>query len=145
MFTYHCPTTNIHTYRYRYKGVMSVKGMHEKFVFQGVGMLFSGGFTGARWKRHESRESRFVFIGKHLDKDALIDGFIDCKAGDLRFKVGDRVEANVGTFTPGRVVQLWDEGNAYRVELDDKERTNVFAPIDEDVYIREPHARGARV
>lgn len=56
MFTYHCPTTHIHTYRYRYKGVMSVKGMHEKFVFQGVGMLFSGGFTGARWKRHESRE-----------------------------------------------------------------------------------------
>ena len=33
---------------FRYKGVLSVAGMDEKFVFQGVGMLFSGGFINAK-------------------------------------------------------------------------------------------------
>jgi len=33
---------------FRYKGVLSVAGMDEKFVFQGVGMLFSGGFIDAK-------------------------------------------------------------------------------------------------
>ena len=30
---------------FRYKGVLAVKGMEHKFVFQGVHMLFSGGFN----------------------------------------------------------------------------------------------------
>ena len=30
---------------YRYKGVISVKGMDKRFVFQGVHMLFGGDFT----------------------------------------------------------------------------------------------------
>ena len=35
----------------------------NKFVFQGVGMLFSGGFVDAVWAPGEKRENRFVFIG----------------------------------------------------------------------------------
>ena len=67
------------------------------------------------WKPGENRECRFVFIGKHLDKEALIAGFTACKeTGELRFKVGDMVEANVGKrkFVLGRVIKQWDDGNA---------------------------------
>lgn len=123
---------------YRYKGVIAVKGMEKKFIFQGVGMLFTGDFGDVCWKKDEKRESRFVFIGKNLDHDFYRDGFMACKATDLRFAIGDRVEANIGKFVPGTVVKQWDDGNAYRVELEDGNRTNVWAPIDVDVYIRKP-------
>jgi len=52
---------------FRYKGIMAVKGMDAKFTFQGVGMLFSGGFSDFEWGPEETRECRFVFIGRtHL-------------------------------------------------------------------------------
>ena len=53
---------------FRYKGVLAVKGMETKFVFQGVGMLFSGGFSEIEWQPNERRECRFVVIGRNLDK-----------------------------------------------------------------------------
>ena len=121
---------------YRYKGVMAVKGMDQKFVFQGVGMLFSGTFQGT-WKPNEKRESRFVFIGKNLDTEFLKIGFQACCVTDtLRFAVGDAVEANVGTWKVGHIVALWDEGNAYRIRIDDRRKTEVWAPIDVDEYVR---------
>jgi len=123
---------------YRYKGVIAVKGMDQKFVFQGVGMLFSGKFGDVKWGKSEKRESCFVFIGKNLDHEFYREGFMACKAGKLRFKVGDMVEANIGKFTLGKVLKLWDEGNAYRVEIQDSRKTNVWAPIDIDAYIRKP-------
>merc|ERR1712031_36945 len=120
---------------YRYKGVIAVKGVEEKFIFQGVGMLFSGGFDKVKWKANEKRESRFVFIGKHLDHEFYKAGFNACRVDkELRFAVGDVVQANVGKFTKGKVVKQWDEGNAYRIELDDGKKTNVWAPIDIDAY-----------
>merc|ERR1711871_957289 len=64
---------------FRYKGVLNVAGMEQKFVFQGVGMLFSGGFVDTEWGPDEKMECRFVFIGRDLDKDALINGFLECK------------------------------------------------------------------
>jgi len=122
---------------YRYKGVISVKGVDEKFIFQGVGMLFSGGFDKVKWKANEKRESRFVFIGKHLDHEFYKAGFNACRVDkELRFAVGDVVQANVGKFTKGKVVKQWDEGNAYRIELDDGKKTNVWAPIDIDAYVK---------
>ena len=36
---------------YRYKGVISVKGMNNRFVFQGVHMLFGGDFCRAMERR----------------------------------------------------------------------------------------------
>lgn len=122
---------------YRYKGVIAVKGVDQKFVFQGVGMLFAGDFVDTKWKPNEPRESRFCFIGKNLDGEFYREAFMACKADNpLRFQVGDRVEANVNKFVPGRVLKHWDEGNAYRVELADGKRTNVWAPVDIDSYIR---------
>ena len=100
--------------------------MDEKFVFQGVGMIFNGGFDERKWEVPESeRESRFVFIGKHLDHELLREGFMACRvSNELRFKIGDEVEANVGTFQKGKIVKLWDEGNAYRIQLDNNDKVN---------------------
>ena len=128
---------------YRYKGVISVKGMDRKFVFQGVGMLFTGGFGDAVWKENEKRESRFVFIGKHLDHDFYRKGFLACCDVTLRFPVGTIVEANVGGFQKGKIIKQWDEGNAYRVEIDNASKTNVWAPIDVDTYVRLPNGNSA--
>ena len=123
---------------FRYKGVLAVKGMDAKFVFQGVHMLFGGEFSEeiGLWKEGEERECRFVFIGRDLDPDALQQGLMACQAEDLRFKVGDTVYANIGEFTKGRILKCWDEGNPYRVEIQNDEKTNVWVPIDNDNYVR---------
>lgn len=123
---------------FRYKGLLSVKGMDEKYVFQGVHMLFSGDFNKdiGLWKEDEVRECRFVFIGRGLDHQALQEGLQDCIAEELRFKVGDTVFANVGDFAEGRVLKCWDQGNPYRVEIQDDERSNVWVPVDNDNYVR---------
>jgi len=123
---------------FRYKGMLAVKGKKEKFLFQGVHMLFSGGFEGGyKWKKDEKRECRFVFIGRNLDKTMLEERFMECKVeGELRFKVGDLVEANVGKWTPAKIIRTWDDGNPYRMELEDGERTNVWGPEDVDAYVR---------
>ena len=108
---------------FRYKGVLAVRGMKKKFVFQGVHMIMDGGFSDtAEWKDDETRDCRFVFIGKKLDKQALIKGFEDCKAEDnLRFKVGDSVSANIGInkWKNGVVAHVWDEGHPYAIDLQD--------------------------
>merc|ERR1712146_277715 len=114
---------------FRYKGVLAVEGMEKKFVFQGVHMLFSGGFSNevAPWKKDEKRECRFVFIGRNLDKKALNKGFMDCKAADkLRFKVGDLVKANVGEWANAKIIATWDDGNPYRIELEDGTMSGVL-------------------
>jgi len=124
---------------FRYKGVMAVKGMEAKFIFQGVGMLFSGGFSDIKWEPEEKRECRFVFIGRNLDKASLIAGVEACKVtGELRFAIGDKVYAltGKGKYTPGKIIRQWDEGNPYRIELEDGKGTNVWGPLDEDALVK---------
>ena len=123
---------------FRYKGVLAVEGMDQKFVFQGVHMLFGGGFSSevAPWKDEETRECRFVFIGRDLDHEALQSGLMECRAEELRFNVGDKVYANIGEFTEGKILKCWDEGNPYRVEIQDEEKSNVWVPIDSDDFVR---------
>ena len=108
-------------------------------------MLFSGGFADEYWTPGAKRENCFVFIGRDLDKKTLIDGFTQCKCSDvLRFAVGDMVLANVGAhpnagadgYTPGKIIKQWDEGNAYRIELQDDAKTNVWGPVDEDTFVK---------
>jgi G3E family GTPase len=122
---------------FRYKGVLAVKGMDQKFVFQGVHMLFGGDFNQeiGLWKDDEKRECRFVFIGRNLDHAALEAGLMECKAEDLRFEAGDMVYANIGEFTKGKILKCWDQGNPYRVEIQDEDRTNVWVPIDSDDFV----------
>ena len=122
---------------FRYKGVMACKGSDAKFIFQGVGMLFTGGFSDFEWGPDEARECRFVFIGRNLDKKELVDGVMACKVtGELRFKVGDEVFARTGRgWEPGIIIELWDEGNPYRIELEDDEATNLWGPMDDDRFV----------
>lgn len=123
---------------FRYKGVLAVKGMDAKYVFQGVHMLFGGEFSEeiGLWKKGEQRECRFVFIGRDLDPEALQQGLAACQAETLRFKSGDTVYANIGEFTKGKILKCWDQGNPYRVEIQNEEKSNVWVPIDNDNYVR---------
>ena len=123
---------------FRYKGVLAVKGMDEKYVFQGVHMLFGGKFSEdiGLWKEGEKRECRFGFIGRDLDHEALESGLMECLAEDLRFNVGDTVYANIGQFTEGKILKCWDQGNPYRVEIQNEEKSNVWVPVDSDEFVR---------
>jgi G3E family GTPase len=64
---------------FRMKGVLAVAGMDERFVFQGVHMLFTGQ-PDRPWADGDPRRSRLVFIGRHLDRDALEGGLRACLA-----------------------------------------------------------------
>jgi len=126
---------------FRYKGILAVKGKQEKFVFQGVHMVFSGHFSEAhQWEDEGTkRECRFVFIGKNLDRDRLLSGFMNCKAEEvLRFNVGDPVQARSRTgWRDGVVIRQWDEGNCYRIQLVNcPDKTTVHAPIDDDLCVK---------
>jgi len=118
---------------FRYKGILNCQGSDRRFVFQGVHMLFDGKFT-TLWKPEEKRMNRFVFIGRDLPTDRLEREFSLCKAKPLRFDIGTRVLANVGSFKPGTVAKHWDEGNAYRIDVEDYGQ--VFARVDEDDLVK---------
>lgn len=145
---------------FRYKGVLSVQGVEDaKFVFQGIHMLFSGCFVPVdpASALASNNTSKFVFIGKHLDRERLRRGFEACviRPGvtPLRFTVGTKVEALVGMdedeedgdeedrvrgrFVAGEVVALWDDGNPYRIRLE-KSGIQVWAPVDDDALVRLP-------
>ena len=63
----------------RYKGVLNIKGLNERVVFQGVHMLM-GSDAGSAWKPGEKRDSKMVFIGRDMPKDVLLDGLAQCVA-----------------------------------------------------------------
>ena len=62
---------------------------------------------------------------------------MDCRAEELRFNVGDTDFANIGEFTEGVILKSWDQGNPYRVEIQNEEKTNVWVPIDNDEFVRD--------
>ncbi|XP_011626456.1 putative COBW domain-containing protein 7 [Amborella trichopoda] len=62
---------------YRMKGLLSVSGMNERFVFQGVHDIFQGS-PERLWGPDEKRINKIVFIGKNLDAKALEKGFKEC-------------------------------------------------------------------
>jgi G3E family GTPase len=63
----------------RYKGVLNIRNVEQRIVFQGVHMLM-GSDIGAAWKPDEKRESKMVFIGRDMPKDVLLDGLAQCVA-----------------------------------------------------------------
>lgn len=62
---------------YRMKGLLSVQGMNERFVFQGVHDIFQGS-PDRLWGADEPRVNKIVFIGKKLDAQELEKGFKAC-------------------------------------------------------------------
>ena len=122
---------------FRYKGVLAVKGVDAKWIFQGVHMLF-GASLGEKWGPKETKENRFVFIGRNLDHKELTENFEACLVTKpLRFPVGTEVrcQMGLGKWELGTITAQWYEGNPYQISLK-KGGKKIFAPMDDDVCIR---------
>ena len=61
---------------FRMKGVLSFRGAKERYVFQGVHMLFDGRMD-RPWREGE-RSNSLIFIGRNLDRETLKGGFSAC-------------------------------------------------------------------
>merc|ERR1719159_760431 len=60
---------------FRSKGVLAVKGMKQKFVFQAIHMLFANSQEG-EWGKDEEKRCKMIFIGKNLNREELTSGFM---------------------------------------------------------------------
>ena len=136
---------------YRMKGIISIHNADQKFVFQGVHMIFNGEFD-EKWDEGEKRSSNLVFIGRKLDKEELEASFKAClwsaeaqqkKLDALRFKVGDRVECNAARgWSKGTIVALLYRNPGmpagfvapYQIKLDNGDL--IYAPMDDDRVIK---------
>jgi G3E family GTPase len=61
----------------RMKGLLNFASEGRRFHFHSVHMLLEA-MPGRRWEEDESRDNRFVFIGRDLDSEQLRQGFLDC-------------------------------------------------------------------
>ncbi len=166
---------------FRSKGVIAFVGSDERFVFQGVHMLLVMGGSGsasenddgaagaanaadagtiklANWAPGEKRLNKICFIGRNLDRAALVSGLEACifdgKYPDpgvppkkvLRFAVGTKVRVNAGKWVLGTIVAhwyrepLWETGcfvpYQIRVDSGDGAGNLLFAPKDSDAFVR---------
>ena len=138
---------------YRMKGILSVEGVDQRYVYHAVHMTIQGEYTHA-WGAEEERSCKLIFIGKDLDEDGLRASFMECLATPenlqkrtdrLRFKLGERVLCNAGregwlsgvvvshffrapNFPPGKTVP-------YSVRLD-IDGGIIYAPLDDNRMIR---------
>ena len=64
---------------FRCKGILNFRGSPKRVVFQGVHMLLESNADRA-WQPGETRLNRLVFIGRNLDREALVAGFRSCLA-----------------------------------------------------------------
>jgi G3E family GTPase len=64
---------------FRMKGILNIAGAEERFVFQGVHMLFDGR-PDRPWKSDAERKNELVFIGRNLNETELSEGFKACLA-----------------------------------------------------------------
>ena len=62
----------------RYKGILYMKGTDRRCVFQGVHMMFGGDVLGF-WG-DQTPETKIVIIGRKLPKEAILKGFVSCRA-----------------------------------------------------------------
>ena len=61
---------------FRMKGFLSLAGQSERYVFQGVHMVFDSQ-PDQPWGR-EPRRNQIVFIGRELDEESIRKGFESC-------------------------------------------------------------------
>jgi len=62
---------------FRMKGILNIAGEDQRFVFQGVHMLFDGR-ADRPWKPDETRKNELVFIGRNLNEAQLREDFRAC-------------------------------------------------------------------
>ncbi|HLO84947.1 MAG TPA: GTP-binding protein [Nostocaceae cyanobacterium] len=65
---------------FRMKGILNIAGEDDRFVFQGVHMIFDGK-PDRPWKANETRKNELVFIGRNLDETKLRKDFLACITG----------------------------------------------------------------
>jgi G3E family GTPase len=147
---------------FRSKGIIAILGEDEKFVFQGVHMLFRMGSSSelgmahANWRQDEKRINKLCFIGKNLNREELVDGlkaaifngvFPDpgpVPTQVLRFPVGATVMVNVGEWEKAVIVKhwyredLWDTGHyaPYQAALLSDPTHLIYVPKCHKAYIR---------
>jgi G3E family GTPase len=63
----------------RYKGVLYMKGIDRRVVFQGVHQMM-GSDLAAKWLPAEKKTNKMVFIGIDLPQDLIVDGLQACLA-----------------------------------------------------------------
>jgi len=63
----------------RYKGILYMKGIDRRMLFQGVHMLM-GAEPGKPWAPKEKKSTKMVFIGRKLPQEILIKGLEQCLA-----------------------------------------------------------------
>lgn len=66
---------------FRMKGILNIAGNDNRFVFQGVHMIFDGR-PDRLWKPGETRKSELVFIGRNLEQMNLAAQFQACVTAD---------------------------------------------------------------
>ncbi len=62
---------------FRMKGILTIAGEDQRFVFQGVHMLFDGR-ADRPWAPGEVRKNELVFIGRNLDGEQIRADFRSC-------------------------------------------------------------------
>ncbi len=62
---------------FRMKGILNIAGESDRFVFQGVHMIFEGK-PDRPWKDSETPKNELVFIGRNLDEAKLKQDFLAC-------------------------------------------------------------------
>ena len=61
----------------RYKGILYMKGLDRRMLFQGVHMLM-GAEPGKPWAPNEPKATKMVFIGRKLPKEVFTKGLEQC-------------------------------------------------------------------
>ena len=61
----------------RYKGVLYIKGINRRLLFQGVHMMM-GAEPGKPWLSGEKPNTKMVFIGRKLPRDVITQGLEQC-------------------------------------------------------------------
>ncbi|MBM0743644.1 GTP-binding protein [Phormidium sp. CLA17] len=62
---------------FRMKGILNMSGEDNRFVFQGIHMVFDGK-RDRPWKAIETRKNQLIFIGRNLDEAKLRENFRAC-------------------------------------------------------------------
>jgi len=132
----------------RYQAVFSIMGMSEKYIVHGLrGTFWSGGFSPTSlWNHHEERVNQVYAVVISNDSSStsrdrvreLEKTLKACLVTNLRFGVGDVVQVLLDNeWQGGRIVGLWDKGNAYSVHLQLNGK-KLLIPTDDDSLIRKP-------
>ena len=114
-------------------------------------MIFDGTYS---FDHDDAEESKLVFIGKNINKRALMAAFAEClydedaveeERSNLRFGLGDMVKCKIGprSWKKGKVTgllehdeDLMDPGYVAPYIVTMANGTTIFAPYDSDDIIR---------